>query len=61
MAAASRHRRIAADIERRIAAGEWLPGDPIPSRAALGREYRVHEQTIRLAVILLPPPERGLS
>lgn len=49
----ARHRRIAGDIEARIAAGEWLPGDQLPSRAALGREYGVHEQTIRLAVILL--------
>lgn len=51
--AVSRHRRIAADIERRIAAGEWLPGDQLPSRVELGKEYKVHEQTIRLAVILL--------
>lgn len=46
-------RRIAADIERRIAAGEWQPGDQLPSRAELGRRFGVHEQTIRLAVILL--------
>jgi GntR family transcriptional regulator len=51
--AAAQHRRIAADIERRIAAGEWPPGGRLPSRAALGREYHVHEQTIRLAVVLL--------
>lgn len=49
----ARHRRIAADIERRIAGGEWMPGDQLPSRAALGRDYQVHEQTIRLAVVLL--------
>jgi GntR family transcriptional regulator len=49
----ARHRRIAEDIERRIANGEWAPGDGLPSRAALGREYKVHEQTIRLAVVLL--------
>ncbi|NUP46150.1 MAG: GntR family transcriptional regulator [Catenulispora sp.] len=54
----ARHRRIAADIERRIAAGEWLPGDRLPSRAALGREYHVHEQTVRLAVVLLQ--QRGI-
>jgi GntR family transcriptional regulator len=47
------HRRIAADIRRRIDAGEWLPGDRLPSRVGLGREYGVHEQTIRLAVIRL--------
>jgi GntR family transcriptional regulator len=49
----ARHRRIAADIERRITNGEWLPGDQLPSRAALGRDYGVHEQTIRLAMVLL--------
>ncbi|MFI0900486.1 GntR family transcriptional regulator [Streptomyces sp. NPDC020983] len=49
----ARHRRIAADLEQRIATGEWLPGDQLPSRVALGREYKVHEQTIRLAVLLL--------
>lgn len=49
----ARHRRIAADIERRIAAGEWLPGDALPSRAEFGHRYGVHEQTIRLAVNLL--------
>lgn len=54
----ARSRHIAADIERRIAAGEWLPGDPLPSRAELGRRFGVHEQTVRLAVILLQ--ERGL-
>ena len=56
--AVARHRRIAADIARRVAAGEWLPGDVLPSRRELGAEYRVHEQTIRLAVNLLR--QRGL-
>ncbi|WP_031189789.1 MULTISPECIES: GntR family transcriptional regulator [Streptomyces] len=52
------HRRIAADLTRRIQQREWLPGDQIPSRAALAAEYDVHEQTIRLAVTLLR--KRGL-
>lgn len=51
--AVAAHRRIAADIERRIAAGEWLPGDPLPSRKDLGVRYGVNPQTIRLAVVLL--------
>lgn len=46
-------RRIAADIERRIEAGEWFPGDKLPSRVELGKRFGVNEQTIRLAVILL--------
>jgi GntR family transcriptional regulator len=49
----ARHRRVAADIERRIREGEWAPGDQLPSRAELGRDYGVHEQTIRLAMVLL--------
>lgn len=51
--AAARHRRIAADIERRIAAGEWLPGDQLPSRAELGRRFGVNPQTVRLAIVRL--------
>lgn len=57
-AAPAQHRRIAADLTRRIAAGEWRPGDQLPSRADLGAEYRVHEQTIRLAMVLLR--QRGI-
>lgn len=45
----AKHRRIAADIRRRIAAGEWAVGQDLPSRAALAADYRVHEQTMRLA------------
>ncbi|MEK9523985.1 GntR family transcriptional regulator [Streptomyces venezuelae] len=53
MSADARYRRIAADIHARIQAGEWMPGDPLPSRAAMAVEYRVHEQTVRLAYVLL--------
>lgn len=56
--AVARSRRVAADIERRIAAGEWLPGEQIPSRAELGKRFGVHEQTVRLAVLLLQ--KRGI-
>lgn len=47
------HRRIAADIRRRIRAGEWTVGQPLPSRRAIAVEYRVHEQTMRLTYDLL--------
>jgi GntR family transcriptional regulator len=47
------HRRIAGDIRRRIAAGEWLPGQALPSRAELAAELGVHPQTVRLAYVLL--------
>ncbi|MGY0062887.1 GntR family transcriptional regulator [Streptomyces sp. LZ34] len=53
MAERALHRRIAADLERRISEGDWLPGEQIPSRAALAAEYGIHEQTVRLAVTLL--------
>lgn len=49
----ARHRRIAADIRRRIAAGEWRPGESLPSRAELAAELGVHPQTVRLAYVLL--------
>jgi GntR family transcriptional regulator len=49
----ARHRQIAADIRRRIAAGEWRPGEPLPSRAELAAELGVHPQTVRLAYVLL--------
>jgi GntR family transcriptional regulator len=49
----ARHRQIAADIRRRIAAGEWNPGDPLPSRREMAAEYGVHPQTLRLARVLL--------
>lgn len=49
----ARHRQIAADIRRRIDAGEWRPGQALPSRNQLAVEYHVHPQTIRLARVLL--------
>ncbi|MFG3136165.1 GntR family transcriptional regulator [Streptomyces sp. NPDC048211] len=53
MPADARYRRIAADITRRIQAGEWPPGGPLPSRVALAAEYGVNAQTVRLAYVLL--------
>lgn len=53
MAAVAKHRRIADAIQRRIKAGEWQPGDFLPSRASMALEYDVHPQTIRLAYVLL--------
>ena len=49
----ARYRRIAADIQRRIAAGEWRPGQDLPSRAELAAELGVHPQTVRLAYVHL--------
>lgn len=47
------HRRIAADIRRRIHAGEWGVGEPLPSRTDMAAAYRVHPQTMRLSYALL--------
>lgn len=49
----ARFRRIAADILRRIEAGEWAVGQGLPSRREMAAEYGVHPQTMRLAHLLL--------
>jgi GntR family transcriptional regulator len=49
----ARFRRIAADIHRRIEAGEWSVGEDLPSRVDMAAEYDVHPQTMRLAHRLL--------
>ena len=40
------HRRIAGDIERRIASGEWRPGFRIPTEAELTAEYGCARMTV---------------
>ncbi|WP_030917195.1 GntR family transcriptional regulator [Streptomyces sp. NRRL B-24720] len=47
------HRRIAADIRRRIQAGEWAIGEALPSRTDMAGRYGVHPQTMRLTYALL--------
>ena len=44
------HRRIASDIERRIASGEWSPGFRIPTEAELMAEYGCARMTVSRAV-----------
>lgn len=41
---------IAADLERRIKAGEWPPGEKLPHRVDLAKEYKVSRATIDNAV-----------
>ncbi|MFD6361324.1 GntR family transcriptional regulator [Streptomyces roseolus] len=53
MSADARYRRIAADVHARIQAGEWMPGEALPSRKLMADQYGVHEQTVRLAYVLL--------
>jgi GntR family transcriptional regulator len=53
MAAEAEHRRIAADIRKRIREGEWQLGEGLPSRTQMARRYGVNPQMIRLAYVLL--------
>lgn len=45
--------RIAADLSRRLDAGEFGADDPLPSEAALVAEYGVSRNTVRRAYRLL--------
>jgi GntR family transcriptional regulator len=53
MSADARYRRIAAHLRHRIDAGEWKPGETLPSRNKMAAAYDVHPQTMRLAYTLL--------
>lgn len=44
---------IAADLERRIRAGEWLAGSKLPHRVDLAKEYEASRATIDNAVAVL--------
>lgn len=44
------HRRIAADIERRIASGDWRPGHRIPTEGELMAEYGCARMTVSRAM-----------
>ncbi len=44
------HRRIAGDIERRVASGEWAPGFRIPTEAALMADYGCARMTVSRAL-----------
>lgn len=53
MVAQPEYLRIAADLRRRIAVGEWGPGDQIPTLPELCEYYRVSQTTVRNALDLL--------
>jgi GntR family transcriptional regulator, histidine utilization repressor len=55
---ASLHRRIRADIERRILSGEWRPGDRIPFEHELIEQYGCARMTVNKAIASLA--EAGL-
>lgn len=46
----SLHRRIGADIERRILSGEWPPGARVPTEAELQAEYGCARMTVSKAL-----------
>lgn len=48
-----RYRRIAEDLRRRVAAGEFAPGGMLPSEAELSRAYDASRVTVRRALLLL--------
>ena len=52
------YRAISAALRERIEAGEWLPGEQIPSVRQLGEEYGVSIGTARRALAVLA--EEGL-
>ncbi|MEU5436458.1 GntR family transcriptional regulator [Streptomyces sp. NPDC020719] len=43
------HLRVADDLRRRLAAGEWAVGDKLPSRAQLAAHYRVGANVMQKA------------
>jgi DNA-binding GntR family transcriptional regulator len=43
-------RQVAASLRRRIDAGEWPPGAPLPTLATLADEYKVGQTTVRKAI-----------
>ncbi|MFF5563466.1 GntR family transcriptional regulator [Streptomyces sp. NPDC012623] len=48
--AVAAYRAVAEDLRRRIETGEFAPGDPLPSRAALARDYGVGSNVAAAAV-----------
>ncbi|MDH6141714.1 GntR family transcriptional regulator [Kitasatospora sp. GP30] len=48
-----KYQRLAADLRRRISAGEWPGGTALPVEAELEQQYSVARNTVRLAVDVL--------
>jgi DNA-binding GntR family transcriptional regulator len=44
---------VAADLRRRIAAGEWQPGEPLPTVAVLAGHYGVSKATVTRTLRIL--------
>jgi DNA-binding GntR family transcriptional regulator len=44
---------VAADLRRRIAAGEWPPGEALPTVAVLAEHYEVSKATVTRVLRIL--------
>jgi DNA-binding GntR family transcriptional regulator len=44
---------VAADLRRRIAAGEWQPGEALPTVAVLAEHYEVSKATVTRTLRIL--------
>lgn len=53
-----RHRKVVADLRKRLMAIEWPPGTPLPSLRLFASEYNVGLQVIRLAFKVLCTEDR---
>jgi DNA-binding transcriptional regulator YhcF (GntR family) len=49
----ARFRQLADILRQRITAGEWEPGQNLPSEADLGSEYEISQATVRRALAVL--------
>lgn len=49
--------RVEADLRRRLAAGEWASGDPMPTVALLAEHYEVARGTVARALRTLEGEE----
>jgi GntR family transcriptional regulator len=47
------YQRIAADLRRRIEAGEWPPGAKLPTQEDMAAHYGVSVQPVKLALFAL--------
>ena len=47
------YQRIEADLRRRIAAGEWKPGEQLPTRLQLAEQYDTSLQPVIAAITRL--------
>ncbi len=52
-AAPALHVRVSDDLKRRLRAGEWQPGERLPTEAELSAQYQVSRATVRTSMKLL--------